>query len=219
MIYGINPNSLIDYPGELSFVVFTGGCNFNCPYCHNKDIVNKNTSTYSNDEILSMLDDRKKLIDSVTITGGEPTIYGYKLIDFIKKIKDLGYKVKLDTNGSNPALIKKIIDNNLIDFIAMDIKNTFTKYYNTIDKSIALDNIKNSIKIIQNSNINYEFRTTVNKTMHSKEDILEIMSYIKDKSKFKLQPYKNTKQQIKDFHFSEWSVEELDNIIEPKVSV
>ncbi len=212
MIYGINPSSLIDYPGEMSFVIFLGGCNFNCPFCHNKDIVNKATTTISEEEVINMLKERTKLISTVTITGGEPTIYNEQLIDLIKKIKNINYKIKLDTNGSNPAIIKKLIDLKLIDFIAMDIKNTFEKYEETIQTKININDIKKSIDYIQNSSIPYEFRTTINKEMHSSLDIEKIMSYIKDITKYKVQPYRFTKQQLTDTKFTEWTTDELKEI-------
>ncbi|MDD2489767.1 MAG: anaerobic ribonucleoside-triphosphate reductase activating protein [Bacilli bacterium] len=220
MIYGINANSFIDYPGEISFVIFTGGCNFNCPYCHNSDIVNKNTKIYSEEEILNMLKERQKFIAAVTITGGEPTIYGEQLINLIKKIKNAGYKIKLDTNGSNASLLKKIIDSNLVNYIAMDIKNTFAKYQITAGKKINIDEIKKSINLIENSKIEYEFRTTINKTMHTENDIKEIISYIKDINKYTLQPYRYSKQQIVDTDFEAWTETEIEDIMNKlKVSV
>lgn len=148
MIYGINPTSLIDYPGEISFVIFLGGCNFQCPFCHNSDIVNRQSEIYEMEIILAMLEERKKFIKAVTITGGEPTIHGIKLIKLIEEIKAIGYEVKLDTNGMNPDLLKKLINLGLLDFIAMDIKNTFDRYEETVGVTISVSKIKESIKII-----------------------------------------------------------------------
>jgi len=210
MIYGITPCSLIDYPGEMSFVIFMGGCNLKCLYCHNKDIVEKSAKIYENDKIIKMLIDRKRFINAVTITGGEPTIYGDKLIDLIIKIKELGFKIKLDTNGLNPNIIKRLIDNYLIDFIAMDIKNTFERYEETTGVSVDIGKLKKSIMLIENSNINYEFRTTVNKEMHPEFAILELISYVRDNSKLILQNYRYNKNQLKDVKYTPYSNEELE---------
>ena len=200
MIYGIIPNSLVDYPNDLSFVIFFGGCNFRCGYCHNKSIVFKTSDEIFENEVLSMLDDRKKFIKSVVITGGEPTIYNNKLIEFIKKIKDLGFKVKLDTNGTNPKVLKELIDNKLLDFIAMDIKNVFSKYNSTCGVKVDINKIKESIKLIENSNVSHLFRSTINKKMHTSDDIIEMNTYIK--SELLIQDYKYSKEQLIDIDYS-----------------
>ncbi|MFW5891686.1 MAG: anaerobic ribonucleoside-triphosphate reductase activating protein [bacterium] len=212
MIYGKNPFSLIDYPKNISYVIFLGGCNFRCSYCHNKDIVNENTKKIKEEEVLNELKQRKKIVKAITITGGEPTIHGKKLINFIKKIKDLGLKVKLDTNGTNPEVIEKLVDSNLIDYIAMDIKNTYDKYFETIGVKVNLSKIRESIKLIENCGVNYQFRSTVNKDMHSIDDINEMLGYVKDSSMFVLQPYKYSENQLKDIHYTEYSEEDLENI-------
>lgn len=201
MIYGLQKMSLIDYPDEISFVIFLGGCNFKCPYCHNKSIVFKTSKLEKETEVLNMLKERINFIKHVVITGGEPTIHGDKLIKLIKKIKEIGYNIKLDTNGTNPELIKTLIDMNLIDYFAMDIKNTFEKYNNTTGVDVNINNIKKSIRLIENSNIPYIFRTTVNKTMHNEKDIKTIKTYVKDANKLIIQEYKYSKEQIvnKDF--------------------
>jgi pyruvate formate lyase activating enzyme len=212
MINGLNKLSLIDYPGKVSFVIFLGGCNFNCPFCHNKSIVKKTTEIYDEDTVLEMLKARKKLINAVVITGGEPTIYGDKLISLIQKIKELGYLVKLDTNGYNPSLLKKILSQNLLDYIAMDIKGTFSKYESIVRIPIDINKIKESINIIENSNVDYEFRTTVYKEAHTEDDIRKIMTYVKDTSKLIFQPYRYSKEQIEDIKYTPYSEEELIEI-------
>src|SRR6056297_2585563 len=124
MIIGaLQKTSLIDYPGEISAVIFTRGCNFRCPYCHNPELVDKKryTTALEINEVLTFLENRKGLLDGVVITGGEPTIYG-DLPEFLLKIKQMGYLVKLDTNGTNPAMMRRVIDLNLVDYIAMDYK-------------------------------------------------------------------------------------------------
>ena len=157
---GFIKNSFIDYPNNISCVVFTFGCNFNCWYCHNKNIIKgEPKDLISEDKIFDFLNKRLGLIDGVVISGGEPTI-NPEIKNFIKKIKHLGYKVKLDTNGSNPELLKSLIDENLLDFVAMDIKTSFDSYEKLIQTKIKIEDIIKSIKILKNSKIDYEFRTT-----------------------------------------------------------
>lgn len=212
MICGVNPNSFIDYPKEIAYVIFLAGCNFKCPFCHNKSVVNAKSNYLIEEEILKDLIDRKNFTDAVVITGGEPTIYDEKLVELIKKLKNLNLKIKLDTNGTNPALLKKIIKQNLINFVAMDIKNIFSKYDKTAGAKVNIDNIKKSIEIIENSNIDYQFRTTINKTNHNIEDLKEILSYINDKNKFIVQRYKFNDQQIINKNFGEFDEEEIEEI-------
>ena len=178
---GIEKLSLVDYEGKLACTLFTNGCNFKCPFCHNSSLVTNydNNNYIEDEEIYLYLEKRKKQIDAVVITGGEPTLMP-NLIEHITKIKQLGYLVKLDTNGTNPDIIKKLLDLNLIDYIAMDIKNSYNKYDVTTGiKNISLDNIKQSINLILNCNIDYEFRTTLVKEYHNEEDIKEIALMIK----------------------------------------
>ncbi len=205
MINGLQKMSYIDYPNEISFVIFLGGCNFKCPYCHNKSIVFKTTEVESEEDVLIMLKDRFNFIKHVVITGGEPTIYGNELIELMKNIKSIGYKIKLDTNGTNPDLIKEIIKLNLVDYFAMDIKNSFEKYSETCGVEVDINKIKDSVNIIESSNIPYIFRITLNKTMHTKDDVDKVKSYIKDKDNLKLQEYKYSKEQIVDKDFGTYN--------------
>lgn len=214
MIYGIQKLSLVDYPSLPSFVIFLGGCNFHCPFCHNESIVNKKESCYETEDVINEIKKRTSFINAIVVTGGEPTIYGSKLIELLTTLKNLHLKIKLDTNGTNPKLLKKIIDLNLVDYIAMDIKNTWAKYEETAGAKIDCNKVKESIELIENSQLDYEFRMTINKTMHSKEDILEVSTYIKKKNCFFLQPYKQQPTQIiqKDFgEFSKEEIKELEN--------
>ena len=150
-IVGLQKLTLLDYPGKLSCIIFTQGCNFKCPYCQNSDLIPLNgNEIISEEEVFNFLEKRKKMLDGVVITGGEPTIQK-DLEDFISKIKNLGYRVKLDTNGSNPKLLESLITQKLIDYVAMDIKNTFYEYENIIKTKTSIDNIKKSIKLIKNS--------------------------------------------------------------------
>lgn len=218
MIWGINASSFIDYPGEISFVIFTGGCNFLCPYCHNGDLVKRETMVYNEEEVIAMLKERQTFITAVTITGGEPTIHGNNLIALIKRIKELGFKIKLDTNGSNPNILEKIIDQNLVDYLAMDIKNTFSKYNLTTGVNIDVSKIQKSINLIENSQIDYMLRTTINKEMHTFEDLEEIYSYLKKKDNFVIQSYRYSKEQIKDIDYGSFLDTELKEI-EDKLKV
>jgi len=185
-IGGLNKLTLLDYPNNVACIIFTKGCNFKCPYCHNSPLLESKEIT--KEEIFDYLNKRKGILDGVTITGGEPLIYK-EIKEFIKKIKDLGYKVKLDTNGSNPKLLKELIDENLIDYIAMDIKNTYDKYDITSGVKVNTKNIKESIKIIENSKKEYEFRTTIVKELHTIKDIETILTYINKKSKYYIQNF------------------------------
>lgn len=212
MIAGINPSSYNDYPKEVSYVIFLGGCNFRCSYCHNSSIVDKKNDVINLSYVIDSLIERKNFIKAVVITGGEPTIYGDELISLIETIKGLGFKVKLDTNGTNPSLLKKIFDKGIIDYIAMDIKNTFSKYQVTVGKAVDLEKIKESIKLIENSNVLYEFRTTINKENHTLEDIEEIASYISDKKRYFIQNYQYNKEQICKRDFGSFNEDELNEI-------
>jgi len=214
MIYGIQKLSLVDYPKTPSFVIFLGGCNFRCPFCHNASIVQKEEQTYSIEEVIKEIQKRSNFINGIVVTGGEPTIYQEKLIDLLKKLKKLHLKIKLDTNGTNPQLLKQIIDQNLIDYVAMDIKNTWEKYQLTAGVKVDLEKIKQSIKLIENSSLTYEFRMTINKEMHTLEDIREVIKEVKNKDRFFLQPYKYQTSQLVNTNFGEYTKEELNNLKE-----
>lgn len=212
MIYGIQKLSLVDYPKEISLVIFTGGCNFNCGFCHNKSIVEMKEKQLSEEYVLSLLKERINFIHCVVITGGEPTIYKERLISLIIKIKEMGFKVKLDTNGTSPEYVSLLLEKNLLDYIAMDIKNTFIKYNETISSSTDINTIKKSIKLIENSKIPYEFRTTINKTNHTIEDIKEIITYVKDPTKLYIQGYEYSEYQINKQDYKSFTKEELKEI-------
>ncbi len=221
IIAGINPFSCNDYPKEISYVIFLGGCNFRCPFCHNSSIVNFNNKI-SLEIILNDLKRRKNFIKAVVITGGEPTIHSNNLIQLLKIIKQMNFKIKLDTNGTNPVLLKKIINLKLVDYIAMDVKNTFDKYNQTTNTKVNIEDIKKSIKIIEPSRIKYEFRTTINKSLHTKKDIEKIKTYFKSPKRYFLQNYQYNKEQIinKDFgKFSTNKLNELSNNLEIKVKI
>jgi pyruvate formate lyase activating enzyme len=189
LICGFEKMSMVDYDGKICSTIFLGKCNFRCPFCHNSSLVENynNVDKFDFNEILNYLNKRKGVVEAVCITGGEPTLYK-DLKEMIIEIKKLGLFVKLDTNGSNPDVIKDLVNNKLIDYIAMDIKNSFSKYIITTGiYNINIEKIKESINFIMNSNIDYEFRTTLVKELHSLEDIYEIKDMIKGAKKYFLQ--------------------------------
>lgn len=187
-IGGLQKFSFIDYPNKTSAIVFTQGCNFRCEYCHNPELVYYNMYKVSipEEQVFSFLETRKNQLDAVVITGGEPTLQP-DLIDFIKKIKDMGYFVKLDTNGSNPKVLEKIINQKLIDFIAMDIKAPFDKYNLVCCVPVDTDNIKLSVSLIKNSGIDFLFRTTYDKSKLFDKDIQTMTDFLKADTHYKIQ--------------------------------
>ena len=195
MIFGgFEKSTLIDYPGKIASVVFTIGCNFRCPYCHNPELVNKTIKkTIDEQDVLNFLDNRKSMIDGLVITGGEPTIYKDDLLQFIKKVKEKGFLVKLDSNGTNPDFFKKVIEEKLVDYIAMDMKAPLRKYSQTVARPVDVDKIRESINLLLQSPIDYEFRTTVVKSITSPDDLREIGQEIKGAKKYYLQQFIPTK--------------------------
>ncbi len=190
-ICGIQKVTLLDFPGHVACTIFLGGCNFNCPYCHNSSLIRNNLAdeVLSKEELYEYLTRRKGLLDGVAITGGEPLLHN-EIIDLIKGIRNLGYKVKLDTNGSFPEKLKTLIDEKLVDYVAMDIKNTLEKYPLTIGCSTDISKIQESINILINSDIEYEFRTTVVKDYHEISDFHKIGKMIKNAKRYFIQSYK-----------------------------
>ena len=188
-IVGLQKLTLLDYPGRVACTVFLQGCNFKCPFCYNSSLIDSPDNNFlSTNDFFDFLDKRKKVLDGVAITGGEPLL-NPSIKDFIKKIKEKGFLVKLDTNGSNPSLLKELIEENLVDYVAMDIKNTFEKYPLTTGVNVEIENIKNSIFLLINSSIDYEFRTTVVKEFHNVEDFKLIGNQIKGAKNYYLQSY------------------------------
>ena len=211
-IGGLQKVSLIDYPKEICAIVFTYGCNFRCPYCHNPELVTGTTKFIDVNEVLEFLKSRIGKLSAVSITGGEPTIHN-DLPVFIQQIKSMGYKVKLDTNGTNPDMIKWLINERLIDYIAMDIKAPLEKYEEVVRVKLDVGNIFNSIKIIMEGEIDYEFRTTVVKNLISKKDILDIADMIHGAKAYYLQRFVPSKTLDENFlKGSPFSDEEIENI-------
>ncbi len=201
-IGGLEKLTLIDFPGKLAATIFLTGCNFRCPWCYSAELVLpdkiKNQPKISEKELFLFLEGRKNLIEGVVICGGEPTM-SKELIPLIKKIKEMGFAVKLDTNGSNPEILEKLIDEKLIDYVAMDLKAPKEKYSQAAGVKIDIDKIQKSIDILREGKVDYEFRTTVVPAIHSKEDIFEMAKWISGAKKYYLQNFRPEKNIDKEF--------------------
>jgi len=183
------PVTLIEYPGKVSALIYTEGCNFRCPFCHNAELVLpcKYKSLIPEKEVLQLLQERSGFLDALAITGGEPTLQP-DLIEFLYKVKDLGLLVKLDSNGSRPGVLKLALHLKLVDYVAMDVKTTFDKYDSLIGAKCNCNNIKDSIDIIRDFALDYEFRTTVAPTI-TQDDLYEVAEYIKGSKRYYLQKF------------------------------
>jgi len=195
-IGGLQKLTLIDFPGRIASTVFVIGCNFKCPWCYSSELVLtekiKKQPKILEKEFLEFLKERKKLLEGLVLCGGEPSI-NKKLPALIKKIKKLGYLVKLDTNGSNPKMLKKLIKTKLIDYVAMDMKLPKERYPEIFGKRVKIEDIEESIKILKEGKVDYEFRTTVVPTVLNKEDILKIAKWIRGAKRYYLQNFRPEK--------------------------
>jgi len=195
-IGGLQKLTLIDYPGRLAATVFLCGCNFHCPWCYSSELVLpkkiKNQPKISEKEFFDFLNERKNLLEGVTICGGEPTV-NKDLPQFCKKIRRLGYFVKLDTNGSNPEMLEELINNKLIDYVAMDVKLPKERYPEIYGKRVKIKNIEKSINILKIKKIDSEFRTTVVPTILDKEDISKIARWVGPAKRYYLQNFRPEK--------------------------
>ena len=234
MIFGgLQKTTLIDYPGKVACTVFTLGCNFRCPFCYSSEIVLpekiKKQPKISEKEILEFLENKKGLLEGVVLCGGEPTINS-DLPDFIKRVKKFGFLVKLDTNGTNPKMLAKLINEKLIDYVAMDIKAPLgakvqnsklktQKYERATGVKFDIKKVKKSIEIIKNSGVDYEFRTTVVPTIHTKEDIIQLARDISPAKKYYLQNFRPEKTLNPEFEkvrpYPREFLLELQKIISP----
>lgn len=201
-IGGLQKSSLIDYPGEIVCIVFLAGCNLRCGFCHNPELVLpkliEKQPHIKEGVFFDFLKSRKNLLDGVVVTGGEPTIHS-DLSGFLKKIKKLGFLVKLDTNGTHPEVLRDLIDAGLVDYIAMDIKTSLNKkrYSQVIGVVANIKNIKQSIEIIKNSGLDHEFRTTAVPFFHTLKDIINIVKFVAP-SKYFLQNFENPIEKVID---------------------
>jgi len=224
-IAGFQKNSLIDFPGQIAAVVFTPGCNFVCPYCHNPDLAAGKISeeSYTQEEILTFLEKRKGLIQGLAITGGEPTLQK-DLEDFIKTVRKMGYKIKLDSNGTRPDILSRLLEQNLVDYLAMDIKSDLDHYPLVMKNKKEMDKIIQSIDLIMEQAPAYEFRTTCARPFISKEIMKHIGEMIRNAQLYVLQ---NCSQNVeildpgfKDerrHFFTESEMDELKAVITPYV--
>ena len=215
LISWITKFSLIDFPGKVSCIIFTPGCNFRCDFCHNPEFVipellKKNLKSLIFEKaFLTFLKKRKGLLEWVSICGWEPTLQK-DLYEFCKKVKNMWFLVKLDTNGRDPGILQKLLDDNLLNYVAMDMKNPFWKLNEISWVDASEDPYKQSVQILLHSNIDYEFRTTVIKWIHTEEDIENITQNIKWAKKYYLQNYRSGNTLKKDFNWKSFQSDELE---------
>lgn len=189
-IGGFQKISLIDYPGKIAAVIFTQGCNFRCPYCHNPELVLPSyfQQTIDEDEVIDFLLKRKGMLQGVVISGGEPTVQK-DLIPFLGKIRNMGYDIKLDTNGSHPEVLRKCIDGHMVNYIAMDIKAPLKRYADLAGVKVNTDHIQESIQMIIHSDVEHCFRTTILRSLLSEDDLLEISMLVKKAKQYQVQNF------------------------------
>lgn len=189
--YGMQKMTLLDYPGYVACTLFTGGCNFRCPFCHNALLVLDLDENYTipEEEVLAFLKKRQGLLDGVCVTGGEPLI-NKDIGDFLSKVKELGFKIKLDTNGTNPTLLKELVSQNLVDYVAVDIKNSPERYAETVGlKSFDMSTINQTVNFLMSGSVDYEFRTTVTKQFHTEKSMEEAARFIRGAKRYFLQNF------------------------------
>ena len=210
-ICGFNKTTLLDYPGRVACTIFLGGCNFRCPFCQNGALVVEADTQpgYSQDEILAFLKRRKGILEGVCVSGGEPTLSA-GLPDFLHEIKNLGYDVKLDTNGSRPSVVKKLAADGLIDKVAMEIKACPSNYHVLTGVNVDLDAIRETAEWLLNGDLDYEFRTTVVRELHSEKDFQEISQWLSGAKSYYLQAYRDSDGVLMP-GFSACSEEEMKN--------
>ncbi len=202
-IYGIQKTSLVDYPGKVATTLFTGGCNFRCPYCHNSELILglDGVDAIDSKEIFEHLNKRKAMIEAVVISGGEPTLQK-DLPEFIASIKEMGFQVKLDTNGTNFAMLQQLIEENLLDYVAMDIKHSRVKYPTiAVTEAYSMDDILASVELLKQGKVDYEFRTTLCLELHRDTDMTAIGMWLMGAKNYVMQPYKESEYVLqKGFH-------------------
>ena len=189
-IHGLQKMTLLDFPGHVACTIFLGGCDFRCPFCHNYELVDGSApALMEEEEVLAFLEKRKGLLDGVAVTGGEPLLHR-ELPEFLRKVRAMGFMTKVDTNGNHPELLRQILEEGLADYIAMDIKNSPEKYAVTIGfESFDLEKVRESIRLLMESGIDYEFRTTVVAEFHEESDFYEIGEMIRGADKYFLQSF------------------------------
>ena len=227
LLGGLQRMTLIDYPGKVAATVFTAGCNFRCPFCHNPELVIKSEFLVSPDdntlekEFFEFLKTRQGKLDGVCITGGEPTIQT-DLIEFIVKIKKLGFAVKLDSNGTRPDVLKELLDKKLLDYVAMDIKSGLDNYENVCGIKMDLERIKLSVDLVKNSGVDYEFRTTVVPGLHTVKEFEDVAKWLAGSQRYILQKYEDNgkildKTLIERIKGKEIGLEEIKKIMKTTI--
>jgi len=189
-IGGLQKTSLLDYPDTLSAIIWTAGCNFRCPFCYNKNLVLGKTEIISEETILSFIEKRRDVLEGLSISGGEPLLQE-DIVDFTKKVKQLNYLIKIDTNGAFPEKLKELIDKKLVDYVSMDVKAPKKKYAQLAGVKIDISKIEQSIDLIKNEATDYEFKTTIVPGMLDKKDIVEIAKWLEGSKQFYLQQFKS----------------------------
>lgn len=218
---GIEKFTLIDYPGRIACMVYTIGCNFRCPYCHNPELVDETTEVrISEREFFDFLETRRGMLEGVVITGGEPTMHE-ELPRVMRDIKDRGFLVKLDSNGTNPQMLEEAIAEKLVDYIAMDMKAPLASYAQAVARPVNIAAIRRSIALIMASGVEYEFRTTIVKSMLSQEDIRQIGEEIRGARRYVLQKFIPTKllnpQFLRKVSYSDEELKEFQEMLTPYV--
>ena len=213
-IQGFQKLTLLDFPGKTACTVFTGGCNLRCPFCHNGTLVLNPTETASvEDEVIEYLKKRAGIIDGVCITGGEPLLQP-DLLTFAKKCKDLNLSVKLDTNGGNPEKLQKALESGFIDYVAMDIKASPDNYKKAVGIDTDFSTFKNSMEILRRSGIDYEFRTTAVKGIHTIGEFEKIAKLLKKDEKYFIQKFTDSGNLLDNSGLSAFSLDETEKIFE-----
>lgn len=213
IIHGIQKLTLVDYPGKCACILFSGACNFRCPFCQNGSLVlhPENEPVISEDELFSFLKKRKNMLDGVVVTGGEPTINS-DLIPFLGRIKELGYSVKLDTNGYLPSMLKNAVKSGSVDYVAMDIKTSLDEYDLLTGVKTDTSRIEESIAFLLEGNVDYEFRTTVVRELHKRENFVKIGETIRGCRRYFLQSFVQSEDTIQK-GFASPSLEDLQGYV------
>lgn len=214
-IGGLQKMTLLDYPGKAACTIFLSGCNFKCPFCHNRDLVfiPERYEYFDVNDIMEYLEKRKGILDGVAISGGEPLLQE-NLHTLIERIRELGYQVKLDTNGAYPKRLKEVVEKGLVDYVAMDIKNSPDKYARTLGmnpESFSLDPIRESVEFLKSSQIEHEFRTTVVRELHTADDLLEIGRWLGENETYYLQQYVDSGNVIQP-GYSAYTAAEMEDL-------
>lgn len=196
---GLQKMTLLDYPGLIACTAFLPGCNLRCPFCHNASLVlpQREKDVILEEEMLSFLTSRKKKLDGICVTGGEPTLYT-ELPTFLKKAKDMGFRVKLDTNGTNPGMLRQIVEEGLCDYVAMDIKNSPCKYNVTCGGRDVLEQVTESVKFLMDGTMDHEFRTTVMHPYHTPDDLKQIGQWLKGAKRYFIQNFVDSGDLLSD---------------------